>query len=46
MIKKKYCWFENNPRIYITVITTQIAEWQYPPAQRLQINKQQKQNQA
>ncbi len=42
MIKKKYCWFENNLREYITVITM----WQYPPAQRLQINKQQKQNQA
>ncbi len=34
------------PEIYLTVITTQIAEWQYPPAQTLKINKQQKQNQA
>lgn len=33
-------------KIYLTVIATQIAEWQYPPAQTLKINKQQKQNQA
>lgn len=34
------------PEIYLTVITTQTAEWQYPPAQILNMNKQQKQNQA
>lgn len=30
--------------VYLTVIATQLSEWQYPPAQTLKTNKQQKQS--